>query len=88
MQKAGAGALAAAWDEANPGRGTEWPYEQSGGRGSRHVRSIKAGGFTSASVCGTGGLRAFARPGGWDRLWPNGPGLGNGCPAGGLNRIS
>ena len=64
MQRAGAGALAAAWDEANPGRRTAWPYVQSGGRESRHVRSIKAGGFTSTSVCGTGGSGASARPGG------------------------
>ena len=62
--EAGAGALAAAWDEACPGRGTAWPYEQSGLGGSRHVRSIKAGGFTSTSVCGTGGRGASARPGG------------------------
>ena len=41
MQKAGAGALAAAWDEAYPGRGTAWPYEQSGGWGqaSTHMSS-------------------------------------------------
>ena len=76
---AGAWRLAAAWDGARPCRGTSWPCRRYGGR-ARYVRSIRAGGFASTSVCGTYE--------GWYRRWLKGPGLGNVCPSGGHHLMS
>ena len=80
MQRAGAGALAAAWDEANPGRGTAWSYEQSWGWGkplltcpllTRGGGALQRGGVGARTRKGEGG--ACGGPSGF----PWGARLGN-----------